>query len=169
LRLAQTNQEFGDGGFPTVAFPDIHQFPESYPGPYEQQMGELIARLLRVFAGRVPDAESNARIAELAATPSRWSAGHAVFREVRRRLLAASKAKDEIREWHHYLEESCCQAMYNATDARDSFDPSSAFYVAPQALGLVRAAGTPLTEVVAVLAPEQLHAEQNAATDRPRD
>jgi hypothetical protein len=118
-------------------------------------MGGIIASLLRVFAGRVPDAESNARVAELAATPARWSAGHAVFDEVRRRLLAASKSQDQAREWQHHFEESCCQAMYNATGARDPFDPSSAFFVAPQALGLARVIEVPVADVVAVLAPEQ--------------
>jgi len=117
-------------------------------------MGGQIAGLLRLFAGRVPDAESNARVAELAATPARWSAGHAVFDEVRRRLLTASKAKDEVREWQHHFEESCCQALYNATDPMHPFDPGSAFFVAPQAFGLARAVGVALAEVVAVLAPE---------------
>ena len=137
-----------------MAFPDIHKFPESHTGPSERQMGRLIVGLLRVFTGRVPDAESNACVAELAATPARWSAGHAVFDEVRRRLLVASKDKAKILEWQHCFEESCCQAMYNATDASDPFDANSAIFVAPQALGLARAAGVPLADVVAVLAPE---------------
>ena len=142
-----------------MTFPNIHTFPESHPGPYERQMGKLIADLLRLFAGRVPDTESNVRVAELSATPNRWSASHAVFDEVRQRLLAASSAKDKAREWQYALEESCCQAMYNATDAVDPFDPSSAFFVVPQALALARAAGVPLAEVVAVLAPEPSPAE----------
>jgi hypothetical protein len=137
-----------------VAFPDIHTFPECHPGPYECQMGGIIAGLLRVFAGRVPDAESHARVAELVAAPSRWSAGHAVFDEVRRRLLAASRASDVAREWQHHFEESCCQAAYNASGSPAPFDPGSAFFVAPQALGLARVVGVPVAEVVAVLAPE---------------
>jgi hypothetical protein len=149
-----------------VAFIDIHAFPESHPGPYERQMGRMIAGLLRVFAGRVPDAESNSRVAELAATPGRWSAGHAVFDEVRRRLLAASKSKDNAREWQRHFEESCCQAMYNAVNPRDPFDPGSAFFVVPQALGLARVVGVSVAEVVAGLAPEQSHAEPTAAVDR---
>jgi hypothetical protein len=60
-------------------------------------MGDIIARVLRVFAGRVPDAESHGRVTELVAAPARWSAGHAVFDEVRRRLLAAMKGKDTPR------------------------------------------------------------------------
>jgi hypothetical protein len=136
-----------------VAFPDIHRFPESHPGPYERQMGEHIANLLRLFVGRVPDVESNARVLQLAATTSRWSAGHAVFDEVRSRLLSAINAKDRSREWQHHFEESCCQAMYNATDPPDPFDPGSAFFVAGQAIGLARAVGVHVEAVVAVLAP----------------
>ena len=142
------------GGLLAVAFPDIQKFPECYPGPYERQMGEMIVGLLRVFAGRVPDAESNARVAELVAAPARWSAGHAVFDEVRRRLLAAEKAKDNPREWQYHFEESCCKAVYNAAEPRDPFDPGSAFFVAPQALGLAQVVGLAVAEVVAVLAPE---------------
>ena len=137
-----------------MTFPDSHTFPESHPGPYECQMGGIIARLLRMFAGWVPDTDSNARVSELAANPARWLAGHAVFDEVRRRLLAASQARDAAREWQHHFEESCCKAMYNATDPRDPFDPGSAFFVVPRAFGLARAVGVPITEVVAVLAPE---------------
>jgi hypothetical protein len=136
-----------------MTFPDIHSFPESRPGPYELQMGKTITELLRVFSGRVPDADSYAQLVELAATPARWSAGHAVFDEVRRRLLEDMEVKDRAREWQHHFEESCCQAMYNATDATDPFDTSSAFFVAPQALGLARILGVPIEEVVAVLAP----------------
>ncbi len=136
-----------------MAFPDIHKFPESHPGPYERQMGGYIAGLLHLFVGRVPDAESNARVLELAATPSRWSAGHVVFDEVRARLLLAIDAKDRSREWQHHFEESCCQALYKATDPPDPFDPGSAFFVAGQALGLARVVGVPFEAVVAVLAP----------------
>ena len=139
---------------PQVAFPDIHTFPLSDPGPYEWQMGELIAGLLRAFVARVPDAESNARVLELAETPGRWSAGHAVFDELRGRLLAASRAGDEARECQYALEESCCQAMYNANSPPDPFDPGSAFFVAPQALVLARVVGVPIAEVVAVFDPE---------------
>jgi hypothetical protein len=117
-------------------------------------MGEIIARLLQVFDGHVQDAESHARVVELVASPSLWSAGHAVFDEVRRRLLIAMRAKDTTREWQHYFEESCCQAVYNASDPRDPFDPGSAFFVAPQAFGLARAVGVPVAAIVGVLAPE---------------
>jgi hypothetical protein len=136
-----------------MAFPDVRGFPTSHPGPYELRMGGLIAALLRSFAGRVPDPESNTRVLELASDPTRWSAGHAVFDEVRRRLLAAMKAEDGPREWRHHFEESCCQAMSNATDPPDPFDPGSACFVAGRAIGLARAAGVPVERIIDVLAP----------------
>jgi hypothetical protein len=136
-----------------MAFPDIRGFPTSHPGPYELQMGGFIAALLRLFTDRVPDTDSNTRVLELASDPTRWSAGHAVFDEVRRRLLVAMRAKDGPRERQHYFEESCCQAIYNATDPPDPFDPGSAFFVAGQAIGLARAVGVPVERVIAVLAP----------------
>ena len=136
-----------------MAFPDIHRFPESQLGPCERQMGWYIAGLLRVFIGRVPDAESNTRVLELATTPGRWSAGHAVFDEVRSRLIPAPAAKDWPREAQHYFEERCCQAMYNATDPPDPFDPGSAFFVAGQAIVLAGVVGVPVEAVVAALAP----------------
>jgi hypothetical protein len=37
-----------------VAFPDIHEFPESDPGRYGREMGRIIAALLELFGGRVP-------------------------------------------------------------------------------------------------------------------
>jgi hypothetical protein len=92
-------------------------------------------------------------LAELASQPARWSAGHAVFDEVRRRLLAAICAQDRAREWQYHFQESCCQALYNATEPTDPFHPGSAFFVAPQALGLAQEVGVRDAVVAAVLAP----------------
>ena len=136
-----------------MGFPDIDQFPVSRPGPYERQMGAYIAGLLSVFASRVPDTESHAHVLELATAHDRWSAGHAVFDEVRRRLLSAMQVKDEPRVWQYSFEEACCQAMYNATEPPAPFDPSSAFFVVAQALGLARNLGIPLEVVGAVFTP----------------
>jgi len=136
-----------------MAFPDLHGFPVTHPSPYERQMGDAMVLLLRLFTGRVPDSESNTRVLELAADPAKWSAGYAVVDEVRRRLLAALKANDAPRQWQHYCEESCCLALYNATNPPAPFDPSSAFFVAGQAVNLARVVGVPVEAVVAALAP----------------
>jgi hypothetical protein len=137
-----------------MAFPDIHTFPVAHPGKYERNMGRTIAGLLRLYHGRVPDPESAVRVGELAAAPDRWSAGHAVFREVRRRCLAAVEAKDSVRCRQYGFEELCCKALYNATSPRDPFDPSSPFSVAGAAVRLARAVGVPVEAVADVLAPE---------------
>lgn len=134
-----------------MAFPDLGKFPLSHPGPYERNMGDCIAGLLRLFQGRVPDGESFARVLELVTNSDRWSAGHAVFDEIRARTLAAVKAKDRTLSAQYGFEELCCQAVYNATDAIDPFDPSSPFFVAGAALGLATAVGVPTESVVAVL------------------
>jgi hypothetical protein len=133
-----------------VGFPNINTFPKSHPGPYERQMGVYLVSLLRVFAGRLPDRESHTSVAELAADPSRWSAGHAMFDAVRGRLLKATERGDSIRCAQYTFEESCCQAMYNGTGPSDPFDPSSAFFVVAQALGLARLVGIPLDAVATV-------------------
>lgn len=135
-----------------MAFPDIHTYSHSTPCPYERQMGSLIVGLLRLFDSRVPDVESHSHVLELAATPDLWSAGHAVFGEVRHRRNAAAKAGDKPRKWQYYFEESCCKAMYNATNPEDPFDPSSPFFVSGAALGLAKVVGVPIELVVAVLA-----------------
>ena len=117
-------------------------------------MGKCIARLLRLFTERVPDTQSNARVLELAITPQSWSAGHAVFGAVRDRLLEATDAKDRVREAQYSFEELCCKALYNATSARDSFDPSSPFSVGGAAVRLARAVGVPVEAVADILASE---------------
>ena len=116
-------------------------------------MGGFITTLLELFGGRVPDPESNARILELSSDPTRWSAGHAVFDEVRGQLLVAMGAKDGLRQRQYHFEESCCQAIYNATDPPDPFDAGSAFFVVVQALGLARAVKIPTEEIVDVFVP----------------
>ncbi len=136
-----------------MGFPDIEQFPESHPGPYERAMGKQIAELLRLFQGRVPDPETSARVLQLASTPSRWSAGHALFDRIRGRLLTVMNGADRVRCAQYSFEESCLQALYNAAGPLDEFDPSSPFFVAGTALILARVVGVPEREVVAVLAP----------------
>lgn len=132
-----------------MSFPNIHEFREAHC--CEEQMGKTIAGLLRLFSGRVSDEESNHAVLELVSTPSRWSAGHAVFDEVRERLLVAIEHQDQPRGAQYYFEESCCQAVYNATAPDDPFDPGSPFFLAGQALALARLAGVPFEKVIAVL------------------
>jgi hypothetical protein len=131
-------------------FPDLLAFPPSRPGPYERQMGGYISALLGLFAGRVPDAESHACVLKLAANPRCWSAGHAVFDEIRHRSLAAMDPATRARPAQYFFEESCCQALYNATEPQDPFDPSSAFFVVASALALAQLTGVPLEAVAAV-------------------
>jgi hypothetical protein len=136
-----------------MSFPDIRTFPVSHPGPYEEQMGEMIVGLLRLFSGRVPDSESNARVLELAATPERWSAGHKVFDEIRDRLLKGVKTKSRTACAQYSFEESCAQACYNAMGPDDPFDPGSPFFIAGQALSLAKVSGVPSEAVISILAP----------------
>jgi len=134
-----------------VAFPEIRDFPKNHPGPYERGMGRTIAALLRLFRDRVSDSESAAKVAELADTPDRWSAAHAVFDEVRRRLLTSDG--DTVLARQYAFEEACCQSLYNATAADDPFDASAPFFIAPAAFGLAEALGCPTESVVEALRP----------------
>lgn len=135
-----------------MAFPDLTSFGGAYPGPYERQMGGVIVALLRLATAQSPDAESNSHVLTLATIPESWSAAHRSFDEVRRRRLQASRMQDQLREAQYRFEEACCQAMYNATEPDDPFDPSAAFYVVPYALDLARAVNVSCTAVVAAIA-----------------
>lgn len=135
-----------------MAFPKISSFPETLPGPYERAMGRYIVRILDAFTGLLPDAESHACVRELVADPNRWSAGHAVFNEVRRRYLVAGDRHDHRSGWQYAFEESCCQAVYNATQPMDPFDPSSAFFVVAQALTVAKLSGVALDRIADVFA-----------------
>ncbi len=148
-----------------MGFPEISDFPKSHPGPYERQMGELIAGILRVFSDRVPDRESHDHVLRLALAPDHWSAGHAVFDEIRHRLLRCEHpgAAERLRRlilrpdageisaqaWQYHLEEACSQALYNATNPTDPFDPSAPFFIVPHAVGLARALDVPIERVLA--------------------
>ena len=134
-----------------MSFPDLSVFPAGRPGPYERQMGRVIADLVALFSDVVPDRESNARVLELAKMPGRWLAAHAVFDEVRKRMLVASESGHKVREMQYAFEESCVQSLYNAMEPPDAFDPASPFFVASQSLALARAAEVPMAAVLAVL------------------
>lgn len=133
-----------------MTFPKISTFPKASPGPYERQMGRYILAVLDVFAGRVPDSESHSHVRQLVADEDHWSAGHAVFNEVRRRCLTAAHHKDDLRAAQYALEESCCQAVYNSTEPVDPFDACSPFFVVPQAMGLAALLRASLDEIANV-------------------
>lgn len=141
-------------------FPDIHKFQVRQIGPYERSMGNAIAALLTLFRDRVPDRETNARVLELSITTDRWSAGHKLFSCVRNRLLTAIESKDLDLQTQYYFEESCLQAMYNATRPGDSFDPSAPFWIAGQAIKLARIVGTPIEDVLHIIAPTPVSSDQ---------
>jgi len=122
-------------------------------------MGDTIVALLNLFRAKVADRESAAHIAELAATPARWSAAKDVFREIRDRLLQLhlgnQHAKTTLRGAQYVFEELCCKSLYNATYPKDPFDPSSPFSVAPAAVRLARALGMPDRAVADVLVADK--------------
>ncbi len=124
-----------------MGFPDIESFPIGRPGPYERQMGREISLLLSLFADCSPDGAAHRKVSELCASEKYWTAGHAVFDEVRRRLLRASDERQSLLIRQYTFLEACCQSLYNATDPKDPFDPSSAFYVWPFALSFADAVG----------------------------
>jgi hypothetical protein len=114
-------------------------------------MGRQILGLLRLFGARVSDLESNAEVAKLVNIPEKWSAGHDAFREIRRRFLEATKAKDHPKCVQYGFEETCLQAIYNSTCPIDPFDPGSPYFVPVQAIGLARILKVPDDEVIAIL------------------
>jgi hypothetical protein len=133
-----------------MTFPVIPnaEWEHERPGPYERQMGDVIRRLLEVFADRVPDHESNAAIRLLASNMNQWRSAHQFFDEIRRRNRAGSTDQDRLAQYA--FEETCAQAMYNATDPDDPFDPSACFFVVPAAITLARRVGT-VADVAAAL------------------
>jgi hypothetical protein len=136
-------------------FPDVTKFSKGPVGPYERQMGANIAALVQLFQSRVPDSETSSQVLALAKATGNWSAGHAVFDCVRIRLLAADESKDELRQAQYHFEESCLKAIYNATDPKDPFDPSSAYWIASEAIRLARLTSVPIEDVLRILAPEK--------------
>jgi hypothetical protein len=117
-------------------------------------MGASIAKLLQLFHGKVPDAESNSRVLELAVTPAKWSAAHALFDVVRTRYLVATKANDDVRSAQYEFEESCLEALYNESSPSNPFDSVSPYWVVPSAVGLARAIEMPVEDVLTAMIPD---------------
>jgi hypothetical protein len=139
----------------TMRFQSLEEFPQTpSPSPYGRQMGASIARLLQLFQGKVPDAESNSRVLELAVTPARWSAAHALYDVVRSRYLATTKTSDGIRSAQYEFEESCLEALYNESTPSEPFDSVSPYWVVPRAVGLARAIGMPVEDVLTAMIPD---------------
>lgn len=117
-------------------------------------MAEDIIALLRLFDGRVPDPETHAWVTSLATDNSKWPDAHRAFDQVRRRTLAAIADRDVQRETQYMFEESCLKSLCNETPARDPFDSDSPYWIVSCAIHLARQIGVPITEVIAIVAPE---------------
>lgn len=113
-------------------------------------MQDTILALLRLFAGRVADAETHGWVSALASERGRWPEAHDLFGRVRRRLLDTSG--DPGRGGQYAFEEICLKSLFNETDTTRPFDPSSSFSVAAVAVGLARQVGVPEAEVLEVVA-----------------
>src|SRR5215475_15054142 len=115
-------------------------------------MQETILALLQLFRGRAPDPETNAWVLALAKDRNNWSGAHDLFSRIRRRgpLNAKDfKEGDRVRCSQYTFEELCLKTLYNETEPRDPFDPSSPFFVAEFAIRLARVIGVPVTDVLA--------------------
>jgi hypothetical protein len=134
-----------------MSFPNLDdpKWGSNSAGPYERHMGRLIRSLLTMFSAYAIDAESNAALTAMAASTTTWNAAHAVFDQVRARLLRV--ADDEALTAQYFFEECCAKAMFNATDTNMPFDAASAFFVVPAALTLARAVGLDAEFVAAAL------------------
>ncbi len=117
-------------------------------------MAEDIVALLRLFQGRVPDPETHAWVASLAADRTKWPDAHRVFDRVRDRTLAAIAAGDRLRQGQYAFEEICLKSLYNETATIAPFDSDSPHWITKFAIGLARKVGVPVQEVIAVVAPE---------------
>jgi hypothetical protein len=144
---------------PSFPHLDDLRWTKSAPGPYERQMGRALTKTLELFAMHVPDSESNGVLCELSKAPTKWSAGHAVYDELRRRYLLALADSISFNEqlilWQYSFEEACAQSMYNATDPVDPFDSSAPFYVWPMAFTLATELGVSSSDVVAALSAKR--------------
>jgi hypothetical protein len=121
---------------------------------YEAQMQADILGLLRLFAGRVPDAETLDWLMELTADREKWTIAHALFDRVRRRHLKAIDTGQRALDIQYCFEEVCLKSLYNETYPQAPFDSGSPYCVIKNAIALARAVGVPVEEVLAIVAPE---------------
>ena len=114
-----------------------------------------IIALLRLFDGRVPDAQSHAWVLALASDREKWHEAHGLFNKIRRCNLEAINTKDFAREGQYCFEEVCLKSLYNETQPADPFDSDSAYWIAKAAFALARGVGVPVEAVVEIMAPKR--------------
>jgi hypothetical protein len=134
-----------------MSFPNLDdpRWGSKSAGPYERHMGRLIRSLLTMFSAHAIDTESNAALTAMATSTTTWNAAHAVFDEVRGRLLQVTD--DEALTAQYFFEECCAKAMFNATDTNMPFDAASAFFVVPAAHTFAIAVGLGAERVATAL------------------
>ena len=91
---------------------------------------------LSLFEERCGDKETLRKLITLANDKSRRKQAHALFGEIRKKNIAATKRDDQLAMAQYDFEEICAKTLYNLTNEPAPFDPDSPFWVLPRALKL---------------------------------
>jgi len=101
--------------------------------------GDIIGAMLvplSLFEERCGDKETLRKLITLANDKSRRKQAHALFGEIRKKNIAATKRDDQLAMAQYDFEEICAKTLYNLTNEPAPFDPDSPFWVLPRALKL---------------------------------
>ena len=94
--------------------------------------------LIALFAPRCPDRTTLDGLAEMLVDRECWQEAHDLFRRIRLKYLAATRANDKVLEAQYCFEEVCAKTIYNLSGASAPFDADSPYWVVPNALLLAR-------------------------------
>ena len=107
------------------------------------QTAAEIQRHVWLFLPRCNDRETLLALDTMAAEPSQWSEGHALFQRIRSKTLAAERAGDRLSNTQYCFEEVCAKTLYNLSGFPAPFDRDSPDWILPNALALAKVLSIP--------------------------
>jgi hypothetical protein len=100
-----------------------------------------MVEMLELFDGICEDRDTLQQLIKMTQDREKWEDGHALFRRIRQKTLAAIKRGDQSAEAQYVFEEICAKTLYNLGGYRAPFDADSAFWVIPLGIELGRRKG----------------------------
>jgi hypothetical protein len=107
--------------------------------------------LITLFKPHCADVETLDELLSLLADHGKWHKAHELFTKIRRKNRDTNALTNARAHVQYRFEEICAKTIYNLSLNSAPFDPDSAYWVVPRALGFAMELGISTDEVVAIV------------------
>lgn len=114
-------------------------------------MSDQISHLLALLTTSASDRSTLEVLLNVAADPDRWPEARGVFDRIRLKTIEAERTGDQILLAQYRFEEACAKTFYNMSRSPAPFDPSSPYWIIPNALIAARRLGLDTQQIIDIV------------------